>query len=264
MIHHIGLRKAWQRCLLTGAVWCVLAAIAVRGGNPAPQGLQAVSFRSANYWIRTIDPRKEDLRLYLNDDKGNPLRDFTSLEKFVQGKSERLVFAANAGMFEPSGLPVGLLVQNGEQQSPLNLSEGTGNFYLKPNGVFLINEKHEGLIVESSAYTALLSPAIWATQSGPLLVQRGDIHPDFIEDSKNKKIRSGVGIRKDGVIVFALSKEEITFYEFASFFLTKLKCPDALFLDGGLSAFYVPGMMEKPGQHFFGPMFGLVEKVKSP
>lgn len=231
--------------------------------DPVPPGLQAVSFRGANYLIRTDDPRKDDVRLYLNDDQGNLLRDFSSLDKFVRSKGEHLVFAANAGMFEPNSKPVGLLVQNSLEQAPLNLNDGTGNFYLKPNGVFLINEKHEALIVESSAYTALLSPVVWATQSGPLLVQRGDIHPDFIEDSKNKKIRSGVGVRKDGTVVFALSKGEVTFYDFASLFLTKLKCPDALFLDGDISAFYTPGMIGNK-QHSFGPMIGLVEKVKTP
>jgi uncharacterized protein YigE (DUF2233 family) len=225
--------------------------------------LQAVSFRSKNYLVRTVDPRKDDLRLYWKDDQGDRLRDFQSLEKFVQAKGERLVFATNGGMFEPNSTPVGLFVQSGVEQTPLNLREGAGNFYLKPNGVFLINEKHEALIVESSAYTALLSPVIWATQSGPLLVQRGDIHPDFIEDSKNKKIRSGVGVRKDGMVVFALSREEVTFYEFASLFLTKLKCPNALFLDGDISAFYIAGMIDDKA-HSFTAMFGLVEKVKTP
>lgn len=264
MIRFPGLPKAWHCWFLASVGWCGFALPTFCADGAVPPGLQAVSFHGENYLTRTVDPRKDDLRFYWNDDQGNLLRDFNTLEKFVRSKDERLVFAANAGMFEPNSKPVGLLVQNGVQQSPLNLNDGTGNFYLKPNGVFLINEKHEALIVESSAYTALLSPVVWATQSGPLLVQRGDIHPDFIEDSKNKKIRSGVGIRKDGTVVFALSRGQVTFYDFALLFLTKLKCPNALFLDGGISDFYVPGMTEKPGQHFFGPMVGLVEKVKTP
>jgi uncharacterized protein YigE (DUF2233 family) len=230
---------------------------------PVSPGLQTVSFRAGNYLIRTDDPRKDDLRLYWNDDQGNLLRDFTALEKLVRSRGEHLVFAANAGMFQPDLKPVGLLVQNGAEQAPLNLNDGAGNFYLKPNGVFLINEKHEALIVESSAYTALLSPVVWATQSGPLLVQRGDIHPDFIEDSRNRKIRSGVGVRKDGTVVFALSREEVTFYDFASLFFTKLKCPNALYLDGDISAFYTNGMSDGK-THSFGPMIGLVEKAKIP
>jgi uncharacterized protein YigE (DUF2233 family) len=130
---------------------------------------------------------------------------------------------------------------------------------MKPNGVFLINEKHEAFVVESSAYTALLSPATWATQSGPLLVHGGDINPDFNADSKNLAIRSGVGVRKDGTVVFLISRLPVNFYTFASLFLNRLKCPNALYLDGTISAFYVPGGKDAV-PHSFGPMFGLVEK----
>ena len=166
-------------------------------------------------------------------------------------------------MFQPDLKPVGLLVQAGVEQSPLNLNDGAGNFYMKPNGVFVLNEKHEALVVESSSYTTLLSPVVWATQSGPLLVHGGELLPDFIVDSKNKKVRSGVGVRKDGMIVFALSRGPVNFYEFASLFLDRLKCPNALYLDGDISAFYVSGARDGV-PHTFGPMFGLIGKPVAP
>jgi len=257
-------QKSWSGCLWAAVGWCGLMAMAVtRAGDPTPPGLSTVTFRGEGYLVKTVDPRQDDLRLYWKDDEGKPLRDFVALDKFVSSKGEKLVFAANAGMFEVGSKPVGLLVQNGAEQSPLNLNEGTGNFYLKPNGVFLINEKHEAMVIESSTYAALLTPVTWATQSGPLLVFGGNIHPDFMEDSKSKKWRSGVGVRKDGMVVFALSKNEVTFYNFASLFLDKLKCPNALFLDGDISAFYNPGVVDNKA-HFFGPLFGLVEKPKKP
>jgi uncharacterized protein YigE (DUF2233 family) len=183
------------------------------------------------------------------------------LDKYVASKGERLVFAANAGMFEPDSKPVGLLMQDGNETSPLNLNDGTGNFYMKPNGVFLINEKHEARVVESSEYPALLSPAIWATQSGPLLVHGGDINPDFEAYSKNLAVRSGVGVRKDGTIVFSVSRLPVNFYTFASLFLDRLKCSNALYLDGTISAFYLPGTKDTVPRDF-GPMIGVVEKAK--
>jgi uncharacterized protein YigE (DUF2233 family) len=221
--------------------------------------LQSVTFRGQGFLVRTVDPQKEDLRLFWKDDQGNLLHDFIGLDRAVKAKGERLLFAANAGMFDPDSRPVGLLVQDGNEVSPLNLSDGTGNFCMKPNGVFVLNEKREALVVDSTAYTTLLTPVTWATQSGPMLVIGGDIHPDFIEDSKNKLVRSGVGVRKDGVIVFAISKGSVNFYDFAALFLGKLKCPNALYLDGNISAFYVPGGKDTV-PHSFGPMFGLVEK----
>jgi uncharacterized protein YigE (DUF2233 family) len=226
-------------------VWCGLTALAARADDPSP-----------------ALPHQDDLRLFWKDDQGALLHDFTSLEKFVASKGERLLFAANAGMFDPDSRPVGLLVQDGGETSPLNLNDGAGNFYIKPNGVFVLNEKHKALIVESSAYAALLTPVTWATQSGPLLVYGGDIHPDFISDSKNLKIRSGVGVRKDGTIVFAISRNPVNFYDFADLFRTRLKCPNALYLDGEISAFHVPGGKDAV-PHSFGPMFGLVEKAKN-
>jgi uncharacterized protein YigE (DUF2233 family) len=248
-----------RRWFYLGLGWCGLAATSARADNPVPPGLQAVAFRGQDFLVRTVDTHKEDLRLFWKDDQGNRLGDFGALEKYVQGKGERLVFACNAGMFEVGSKPVGLLVQDGVEQTPLNLDDGVGNFYLKPNGVFLINAKREALVVGSVSYTTLLTPVTWATQSGPLLVHGGDIHPDFIEDSKNRKIRNGVGVTRDGLAIFALSRTPVNFYDFAALFLTRLKCPNALFLDGDLSAFYVPGMKDTI-PNSLGPMFGVVEK----
>lgn len=240
---------------------CLLSVLTAHAAQPAAPGLSTVTYKGQSYLIREIDPRKEDLRLFLNDDQGNGLRDFAALDKLAQSHGERLLFAANAGMYTPAMKPVGLLVQNGVEQNPLNLHDGTGNFSMKPNGVFVINTKHEAMVVESSTYPALLTPVLWATQSGPMLVYGGTIHPDFIEDSKSEKIRSGVGVRKDGTIFFALSTKPVNFYNFAVLFLNQLHCPNALFLDGTISAFYVPGRKDS-SLYNFGPMFGLVEKAK--
>jgi len=241
----------------------VLFVAAITAHASPPPALQSVTFRGQAYFVRAVDPKKEDLRLFWKDDQGNLLHDFTGLEKAVNAQGERLLFAANAGMFEPDGKPVGLLVQNGAETLPLNLNDGGGNFYMKPNGVFLINAKHEAHVVETSSYTVLLTPTLWATQSGPLLIHGGGINPDFNADSKSVKLRSGVGVAKDGTIVFALSRQPVNFYDFAVLFLTYYKCPNALFLDGDISAFYAPGMKDT-GPHTFGPMFGLVEKAKNP
>jgi uncharacterized protein YigE (DUF2233 family) len=255
--------ETWER----GHVWLaalILSTLSYFSPQPATAAsqefaLQSVVFDGQSFLTRAVDPKTEDLRLFWKDDQGNLLHDFNGLEKAVAAQGEKLLFAANAGMFEPDFRPVGLLAQDGNETSPLNLRDAPGNFYMKPNGVFLINEKHDARIVESSEYPMLLTPVVWATQSGPLLVHGGDLHPDFIEDSKNRKIRSGVGVRGDGTIVFALSRAPVNFYDFADLFRTKLNCPNALFLDGDISAFHVPGMKD-PTPHSFGPMFGLVEK----
>ena len=252
------MHSGWHSRLVFAWLAFALTSLTARADDPLP-ALQSVMFRGQGFLVRTVDPKKECLRLFLKDDQGNLLHDFTSLEKFVAAKGERLDFAANAGMFEPDFKPVGLLVQGGSETSPLNLNDGVGNFYMKPNGVFVINDKHEAFVDESSGYTVLLTPAIWATQSGPMLVLGGSILPEFNADSKNLAVRSGVGVREDGTVVFSISRLPVNFYTFASLFLYQLKCPNALYLDGTISAFYVPGMKDTV-PHSFGPMFGLVEK----
>ena len=223
-----------------------------------PPGLQSVTYRGHAFTTCTVNPKENDIRIFYKDDNGNLLRDFATVDKYVQSRRGKLLFAANAGMFEPDMKPVGLLLMNANPVAPLNLKDGTGNFYMKPNGVFVVNQNNEAHIIESSEFPALVTPPVWATQSGPLLVQGGNIHPDFNADSKSLRIRSGVGLRKDGTVVFALSTAPVNFYDFASLFLNKLNCPNALFLDGDLSAFYGPGMKYKFPQNF-GPILGVAE-----
>jgi uncharacterized protein YigE (DUF2233 family) len=228
--------------------------------DTAPPGLPTVTFHGVAYTVHEVDPKKDDLQMFLKFSNGVYIHDFTGLQTYLDGKGEKLLFAANGGMFQPDFSPCGLLVENGTEISPLNTNDGQGNFYMKPNGVFLINQKHEARVVSAANYADELTPAVWATQSGPMLVLRGDINPDFNASSKNVNIRSGVGVRKDGVAVFAISQKPVNFYDFASLFADKLKCSNALFLDGTISAFYYPGLKEK-GPRGFGPMIGVVSKA---
>src|ERR1700685_2315212 len=118
--------------LLIGAICCALPPLAACAADPAP-ALQTVAFRGQDFLVRSVDPRRDDLRLFWNDDHGKPLHDFITLKKFTASQGGRLLFAANAGMFDPDFKPVGLLVQDGAEKSPLNLNDGAGNFYMKPN-----------------------------------------------------------------------------------------------------------------------------------
>lgn len=86
----------------------------------------------------TVDTRAERLELFLKDDTGAPFRRLDRLDTWLKSQKRQLRFAMNAGMYEPDLSPVGLFVARGHELSPLNLAEGAGNFYLKPNGVFFL------------------------------------------------------------------------------------------------------------------------------
>ena len=143
----------------------------------------------------------------------------------------------NGGMYKPGGAPQGLYVENGEVLSPIDTSNGNGNFYLQPNGVFYIKTDKIAAICKTTAFNN--NHIQYATQSGPMLVIDGDIHPAFKKSSANLNIRNGVGILPDNSIVFAMSRKEINFYDFAGYFKS-LGCKNALYLDGLVSRTYLP------------------------
>jgi uncharacterized protein YigE (DUF2233 family) len=134
---------------------------------------------------------------------------------------------------------------------------GNGNFYLKPNGVFLINKNRNAQIIETSQFK--MSEEIrFATQSGPILLENQKINPIFQENSKNLNIRNGVGILENGDIIFAMSKTEINFYDFAKLF-QDMKCKNALYLDGFVSRTFLPEKNWNQKDGNFGVIIGVTE-----
>jgi uncharacterized protein YigE (DUF2233 family) len=126
------------------------------------------------------------------------------------------------------------LISDGVELRPLETASGEGNFYLAPNGVFSLGEGGAA-IVETSEWKP---GARFATQSGPLLVRRSVLHPKLTKGSSNVALRSGVGVRSPGVIVLAISRDDVNLWTFAALFRDELDCPDALYLDGAISALW--------------------------
>ena len=213
--------------------------------------------QDARFTVTTVDPAHQRLELFLNDDAGRPLHDFSRLAAWLKGRDKRLSFAVNAGMYHADFAPVGLLVQDGKQIAPLNLDDGIGNFFLKPNGVFLVT-KNGPKVVEASEYPLLGKGARLATQSGPLLLRNGVIHPAFIPESASRFIRNGVGVA-GGKVIFVISNHPVTFHELAVFFRDNLHCKDALYLDGSVSSLYSTALGRNDAAARLGPMLGVVE-----
>jgi len=186
----------------------------------------------------TVDTKSQDLQLYWKDDKGIILKSIQNLKTFVESKQTTLLFAMNAGMYKQDNSPQGLFIQKGKVLSPLDTSKGNGNFYLKPNGVFYITINNTPVVCNTTAFSDN-GKIKYATQSGPMLVINGDINPAFKNGSTNLNIRNGVGILPDNKVIFAMSKAEINFYDFADYF-KKLGCKSALYLDGFVSRTYLP------------------------
>lgn len=144
----------------------------------------------------------------------------------------RGLLTTNAGIFEPDLRPTGLLVIDGETIAPLRRGDGAGNFFMLPNGVFQLGASG-ARVLETSEYTG--DGVALATQSGPLLLRNGKMHPAFRKSSAHRVIRSGVGVRGPKEIVFVISRDDVSLHDFAAFFRDTLHCPDALYLDGIIS-----------------------------
>lgn len=200
------------------------------------------------------------------DTNGVPLRTFLATERYLRRKHIVPAFMMNGGIFNEGGIPSGLLVENGQVVRPLNLSNGTGNFYLKPNGVFFIAASGAA-IVESQRYSTMTRRPQFAIQSGPLLLLDGLPHPDLRPASSNRLHRNGVGIMPDGSVLFAITEqfqERLpNLYEFAQFFASR-GCQSALFLDGDLSQWVMyPTTNAIPGNHF-GAVISVRQEAQPP
>lgn len=197
------------------------------------------------------------VQFFWKDQNGHILGSLERLRNHVQQQKRKLVFAMNGGMYLEDQSPQGLYIEHYKILKPADLANKTfGNFYMMPNGIFYITRNNKAMICKTTDYHASADTR-FATQSGPMLVIDGAIHPQFKKGSLNLNIRNGVGILPDQSLVFAMSKEKISFYDFAAYFKS-LGCRQALYLDGFVSRTYSPQQQWMQLDGNFGVMIGVV------
>jgi len=259
----------------------LLAALAaVRCPEPADAGTaqremacRARTIGAARYRVCELPPGSvATLRLLARDAQGRPWRTIERLDAALRARGERLRFAMNAGIYERPDSATGLLVADGGRvYSRLNASDGppnpcrTANFYCPPNGVFLVAGGRAAVLSTADfARRPRSAPRVeLATQSGPMLVRRGAPAQRFDPASRSRTVRNGVGVRADGTVVFAISDGGVTLHEFAAAFQGALACPDALYLDGTISALYTGADLPEQ-RHDFSAMFAITEPLPAP
>ncbi len=201
---------------------------------------QHLSARGQGYLVTVVDPAHDKLQLFWkNPSTGAPFYSFRQLRQHLAKQGRKLLFATNSGIYTPMYAPLGLHIEQGKTLIALNHARRGGNFALRPNGVFWLRGTQAG-VTETERYDTLNMHPDYAAQSGPLLVLGGKLHPEFNAQSTSLKLRSGVGVCRDGLVRFVISDGLVSFYTFATFFRDTLNCPDALYLDGSISAVYLP------------------------
>lgn len=216
-----------------------------------------ISFEDLPFTLCTVTAG-DDLRLFLSDEAGATLGSFARVESLLGARGERLVFAMNAGMYHPDRRPVGLYIEDGERRREIVTAAGPGNFGMLPNGVFCV-QAGRFAVIESRAFAAAPPRCLHATQSGPMLVIDGALHPRFLPDSDSLFLRNGVGVSADGQqAVFAISNRPVSFHHFARLFRDHLNLPQALYFDGNVSRLHAPALGRSDWGRPMGPIIGLV------
>jgi uncharacterized protein YigE (DUF2233 family) len=240
----------YTRCGILMALLCMAPAIA------AALECSEVVFQDIRSTVCRVDIRTDRLQLFLADPSGRPYNSFRKVAESVSARKEQLVFAMNAGMYREDYSPVGLMVADGQQIHRLNMASGFGNFYLKPNGVFIVSATGAH-IVESSEYRSLQPAPTLATQSGPLLLHGGQLNSHISPQGTSRLIRNGVGVINAHEVVFAISEDPVNFYDFAVLFRDRLHCADALYLDGNVSSLYSRSLGRADEHVPLGPIIGV-------
>jgi len=222
------------------------------GAGQAPiSACHSEMFEESRFTV--CDPGKGRIELVASGRNQSPVRQFADLELQLGNRSSSVAFAMNGGMYDEDGRPIGLAIVEGQQVHALNRRKGGGNFHLLPNGVFQIRTDGRAEIVASDRWRA--SPDLrLATQSGPMLVIDGKLHPAFNANGSSRYIRNGVGIAPDGRARFVISADPVSLGKFARFFRDRLKCRNALFLDGAVSALWDPAAGRRDVTQPLGPM----------
>lgn len=232
--------------------------------SPLPKSACAEKrFEETDFTVCSFNSARHELELIVSGGDGAPLRSFKALESHLGSRAASLLFAMNAGMYDEGGRPIGLYVEDGAERHKLNTRDGEGNFHLKPNGVFSVDREGKASVTTAEAFAAKAPRVRWATQSGPMLVIEGKLHPKFDPNGDFLHIRNGVGACRGGTAKFAISEDPVSFGRFARFFRDELGCPNALYLDGAVSSLWEAGARQDAGADL-GPMVAVFRRSPAP
>ena len=203
-----------------------------------------VTFEGAALTHCIADPARHRIVMDLGPGEGGsddaPYRSLANLAGGRPADAPLVAFAMNGGMFDGGGRPIGYYVEGGNRTKELSLSDGPGNFHMKPNGVFYGTDGQWHVRSSADFYQNVGDRPDFGTQSGPMLVVDGKLHPRIAEDGPSKAIRNAVGVDDSGRAHFVIADTPLSFGVLARYYRDELKTPNALFLDGNISALWNP------------------------
>ncbi len=225
-----------------------------------PSACENVAFEDVALTHCVADPAQHRIGMAnLGADK----QPFASLAKFAAGVDPATIaFAINGGMYGDDLKPIGYYVEKGERRAELNRGDGDGNFYMKPNGVFFGSGGQWRVLGSNTFFNTVGDRPAFGTQSGPMLLVDGKLHPEIQDDGPSKAIRNAVGVDGAGKAHFVISDAPISFGQMARYFRDTLKVSNALYLDGAVSSLWDPAGGRQDGGRV-GPIIVVTKRGKA-
>ena len=216
-----------------------------------------VTFENVPLTHCVADPAEHRIGTRLEQPGSGPFR---SLAAFAETVDKRTVaFAMNAGMYDDDVQPIGYYVEEGDRQKELNRADGPGNFHMKPNGVFFGTGGSWRVLSADQFYSTVRDRPRFGTQSGPMLVIDGELHPDIQDNGPSRAVRNGVGVSDDGKAHFVISNAALSFGQLARFYRDELQVKNALFLDANVSGLWDPAK-DRLDRGVIGPMLVVTKR----
>ncbi|MEM7295103.1 MAG: phosphodiester glycosidase family protein [Pseudomonadota bacterium] len=240
-----------------GVIW-KLSAILLLWAAPAAASVtcERLSFEETRFSACWVDVATGELRLFLNGPEGTPYGSFDAIEEALGP----LAFGMNAGMYHEDRRPVGHYMEDGTEAMRVIPTPGPGNFGMLPNGILCISAGSVR-VWETRRYVEDTPACDHATQSGPMLVIDGDLHPRLLPDGTSRRIRNGVGTTDDGGrAIFVISDEGVNFHTFARIFRDHFGLNQALYLDGNISRMHAPRLDRSDRGVPMGPIVGVLAR----
>lgn len=244
------------------SLWGLLL-LALVGGSAsahADPACRAATFEGDGFTVCRYAPSEDDIHLVSEPGAVDSL---PRLKRRLGEAAGRVRFAMNAGMYHPDLRPVGLFIAEGRAAQPIETASGAGNFFLKPNGVFWVGADGVAHVAETGAFEASGAGAVWATQSGPLLLEGGRLHRAILPNGPSLAVRNAVGVDGQGGAVFVISDRPVSFGRLARLLRDALECPDALYLDGSVSSLWSPERGRLDRRAGLGPFVVVLRKAET-
>jgi uncharacterized protein YigE (DUF2233 family) len=202
--------------------------------RPAGNALTDPSLTLQSY---TVNPQRERIAMYWKNADGEAFGSLRALLADID-RDGRVQMAMNGGIYAKTTRRWGCISTRACRRLRLTALPAAATFLSVPAGCFICRAKAKIVSIDKFKPSSTIA---YAVQSGPMLIENGTINWRLKPSASSRKLRNGVGITRQGQVIFMLSDRETNFYDFACYAQSTLNVRQMLYLDGTISKMYRKG-----------------------